>query len=125
MKDQEIYQKIAKIMWSIMLPEAKIFEISGKCYGSFMEDESWFSDADGNRFQFAFDDVPILPLHEIMTLAAELKRLEPFAQKPWTHFKAVLHDSGKFKMEFAYVPEEENVIGVYMKSATKEGLGNW
>ncbi|MCY7296226.1 hypothetical protein HJG39_12400 [Alteromonas sp. a30] len=37
------------------------------------------------------------------------------SKENWTHFKASLTEKGKFKIEFAYIPEDDSWPGVYMK----------
>ncbi|WP_066097409.1 immunity protein YezG family protein [Xanthomonas massiliensis] len=124
MSDKDIYSAVGKIMWSLMPKRAVKFELFGKFYDDFSEDEAWLIDASGGRFQFDFDNYPTMPLHEIMENMRRLRTMEPFKREPWTHFKAILNEEGKFKVEFAYVPREQDVIGVYMRGGTAQELAD-
>jgi len=115
MSVEEIYSAVARIMWSIMPERAVVFELFGKCYGGYSENEVWFTDSAGQRFQFEFGGSPVRPLYELMKSMEALKGEEPFVREPWTHFKAILGSGGKFKLDFAYIPKEEDVIGIYMR----------
>lgn len=122
MIDSEIYESVAKMMWSIMPRSAALFELFGKCYDDFLEDEVWFVDEFGKRFQFGFDDYPEDVLHEIMKKMCLLKEMEPFARQPWTHFRATLTDKGGFKLDFSHVPRERDVVGIFMQGGADAGL---
>ncbi|WP_449467353.1 hypothetical protein [Stenotrophomonas humi] len=124
MTDSEIYNAVAKAMWSIMPKEAVFFEIFGKCYDDFLEHEAWLVGASGERFQFGFDDYPEKVLYEVMRNMRLLKEMDPFKAQPWTHFMVTLSEKGGFKVSFAYVPREENVIGIYMRGGTDKELAD-
>lgn len=122
--DSEIYRAVAKIMWSIMPKEAVLFELFGKCYVDFLEEEVRFVGESGEAFQFGFDDYPEVLLCEVMRNMRILKGLDPFERRPWTHFKATLSKLGEFKVNFAYVPREEDAIGIYMRGGTEQELAD-
>ena len=48
----------------------------------------------------------------------DLKRCSIFSKEPWTHFKVSLNEERSFKIEFAYIPEENSWVGLYMKSVS-------
>lgn len=51
---------------------------------------------------------------KIISLMEELKSLDMFIEK-WTHFKISLTEEGKIDFEFAYIPEEDSWVSIYMR----------
>ncbi|MCT9979465.1 antitoxin YezG family protein [Acinetobacter sp. I-MWF] len=60
------------------------------------------------------DEIPHEIGQKIMILIAELRSLDNFKEK-WTNFKVTLIDTGKFNIEFAYIPEEDHWPSLSMR----------
>ena len=114
-EDQKISQEIVKLMWSIMSHEAVKFEFYSKIYNSYDENRAVFFNNKNEQFYFEFDEMPVEIFDQIVKLARQLRTLPPYKKEPWTHFKVTLHDDGKFNFDFAYIPEEKDELGIYMK----------
>ncbi|MDW6092427.1 DUF600 family protein [Vibrio rhizosphaerae] len=121
--DQKIYTEIGKALWSIMPDTVSeiyfygdIFPNSKGCTTEFRLKQdgsiSWF------RFGENPEDVELF----ILSRAERLQKNEPYKREPWTHFKATLTEAGKFKMDFAYIPEDDSWPGLFMKRVSELSL---
>lgn len=119
MKDIKIYQETTQLMWSIMPTRAMYYEFYGKIYNNYLEHLSIFYDKEYNKFYFDFGKTPKQVTINILNLMSKLRTLPLFKKEPWTHFKITLHDDGKSDFEFAYIPEDKDEPGVYMKEGNR------
>ncbi|ASA57901.1 MULTISPECIES: immunity protein YezG family protein [Vibrio] len=121
--DQKIYAEIGRSLWNIMPHTASeiyfygdIFPKSKGCTTEFKLKKdssiSWF------KFGENPEDVELF----ILSKAELLQKTEPYKQEPWTHFKATLTEAGKFKMDFAYIPEDDSWPGLFMKRVSELSL---
>lgn len=116
-EDQKIYQRIGKLLWSIMHEEAQRVTYSGFLYPSFKGYRSrWFTkDNHEKGFNIDFDN-PIEEVEkELESLVNALQKCGLFAKEPWTHFEASLNEQGNFKIQFSYIPEEDSWPSLYMR----------
>ncbi|WEV49337.1 hypothetical protein OZX61_02285 [Acinetobacter sp. ESL0695] len=114
MNDQQIYQKIGELLWSIMAEEAIIIFCTGTIYSdSNSYSFRWFTQ-NGEKKSFDFYKMPNEIGDQIIVLMEELRCLDIFVEK-WTHFKISLTDDEKFNIDFAYIPEEDSWVSLYMK----------
>lgn len=60
------------------------------------------------------DEIPHEIGQKIIILMSELRSLDIFKEK-WTNFKVTLSDTGKFNIEFAYIPEEDHWPSLSMR----------
>lgn len=114
MSEQEIYQKIGELLWSIMAEEATIIFCTGTIYSDSNSYSFRWLTQDGKRKSFDFDKMPGEVGGQIILLMETLRSLDMFTEK-WTHFKISLTEEGKINFEFAYIPEEDRWPGLYMR----------
>jgi hypothetical protein len=117
MKDQEIYQKLGELLWSIMNENVQIFFCEGYIYSDATSYSFEWVESNGRIGWFDFDAVPHEIGDEIINLMEKLNSSEIFKEK-WTHFKISLSEEGKFNIEFAYIPEDDRWPGLYMKAVS-------
>ncbi|CAM0602398.1 immunity protein YezG family protein [Acinetobacter baumannii] len=114
MNEQEIYQKIGELLWSIMPQDAQIITFIGKIYPEYQGWGTSFILKNGKLSTFDFGEEPADIELQIKDLANNLRNLDIFKEK-WTHYKITLTDTGKFNIDFAYIPEEDSWVSLYMK----------
>jgi len=115
MKDQEIYQKLGELLWSIMNENVQIFFCEGYIYSDATSYSFEWIESNNRIGWFDFDAIPHEIGDEIINLMEKLNNSEIFKEK-WTHFKIFLTEEGKFNIEFAYIPENDRWPGLYMKA---------
>ncbi|ASA57875.1 immunity protein YezG family protein [Vibrio gazogenes] len=120
--DQKIYQHIGKALWSIMPENASSIYCIGMIYPDTYQIGPEWIDSNGLVQCFDFDNYPNEFCDKIYCLTQKLQRLPPFDREPWTHFKATLTEAGKFKMDFAYIPEDDSWSGLFMKRVSELSL---
>jgi Fe-S cluster biosynthesis and repair protein YggX len=114
MNEQEIYQKIGELLWSIMATEARIIFCEGYIYPDTNSCSfEWLTQND-KKDSFEFDEYPVEIGNQIISLITKLRALDIFREK-WTHFKISLTEEEKIGFEFAYIPEEDSWVSLYMK----------
>lgn len=118
MNDQEIYQKIGELLWSIMAEEATIIFCTGMIYLDLNSYSFRWLTQDGKNKSFDFDKMPGEIGDKIISLMEELRELEIFTEK-WTHFKISLTEEGKIDFTFAYIPKDDYWPGLYMKGVSE------
>ncbi|MFW1649767.1 immunity protein YezG family protein [Acinetobacter nosocomialis] len=117
MKDQEIYQKLGELLWSIMNENAHIIFCEGYIYSDAKSYSFEWIESNNRIGWFDFDTIPHEIGDEIINLMEKLNSSEIFKEK-WTHFKISLTEEGKFNIEFAYIPEDDRWPGLYMKAVS-------
>lgn len=118
MKDQEIYQKIGELLWSIMAEEAKTIFCEGYIYPDTNSCGFEWLTQNGKKDSFDFDKVPVEIGNQIIALMEELRSLDMFVEK-WTHFKISLTEEGKIDFEFAYISKDDYWPGLFMKGVSE------
>ena len=114
MNEQQIYQKIGELLWSIMAKEAKTIFCEGYIYPDTNSCSfEWLTQND-KKDSFDFDKIPVEIGNQIIFLIEELRALDIFPEK-WTHFKISLTEEGKIGFEFAYIHEEDSWVSLYMR----------
>lgn len=114
MNEQEIYQKTAELIWSIMPEEAKIMVCEGKIYPEHNSYSfEWITETNQICW-FEMDNIPHEIGQKIIITMEELRSLDIFLEK-WTHFKISLTEAGKIDFEFAYIPEEDSWVSLDMR----------
>jgi hypothetical protein len=121
--DQKLYERIGKSLWSIMPEEASEIYFYGDI---FPNSEGYTTEfklkTDNSISWFKFGKNPKEIEKSIFSEAKLLQGLDPYKDNPWTHFKATLTESGKFKMEFAYIPQDDSWPGLFMKRVSELSL---
>lgn len=112
--DQVIYQKLGELLWSVMSPEDSNIIFRGQVYSDH-QDFQLLSDTDQIP---GYIEIPTNLFFDLRELVEDLKKCSVFSKEPWNHFKVFLNQEGSFKIEFAYIPEEHNWVGLYMKSVS-------
>ena len=118
MNEQEIYQKIGELLWSIMAEEATILFCTGMIYLDLNSYSFRWLTQDGKNKSFDFDKMPGEIGDKIISLMEELRELEIFTEK-WTHFKISLTEEGKIDFAFAYIPKDDYWPGLFMKGVSE------
>ncbi|WAU72844.1 immunity protein YezG family protein [Acinetobacter sp. TR11] len=124
MKDQEIYQQIGELLWSIMPQEAEVIYFTGKVYPDFQGWGTTFLLKKGSRGTFDFGQEPTNIELKIKDLVCDLRDLEIFKEE-WTHFKVSLTEEGKIGFNFAYIPEEDDWVSLYMRGISDLSEEEW
>lgn len=114
MKDQEIYQKVGELLWSIMPNDATEIYFIGDIYPEHYSGGAEWRLKNGNIDSFPIGERAYEIEENIRELMKELRSLEVFVEK-WTHYKITLTEEGKFNVDFAYIPEEDNWVSLYMR----------
>ena len=117
MNEQEIYQKIGELLWSIMPKEAKEIYFTGDLYPEHYSGGIDWLMADSKIATYSFGESPYEIERQIYDLMHELQSMEVFNEK-WANYRIILTESGKFNIEFAYVPEEDHWPNLYMKGVS-------
>jgi hypothetical protein len=112
--DQVIYQKLGELLWSVMSPEDSDIIFRGQVYSDH-QDFQLLSNT--NRIP-RYIEIPTNLFFDLRELMENLKKCSVFSKEPWTHFKVFLNEKGNFKIEFAYIPEENSWVGLYMRSVS-------
>ena len=117
MNEQDIYQKIGELLWSIMPQEAEIITFVGKIYPEYQGWGTSFILKDGSLSTFDFGEEPADIELRIRDLVNVLRDSDVFKEK-WMHYKITLTDAAKFNIDFAYIPEEDSWVNLYMKAVS-------
>ena len=112
--DQVIYQRLGELLWSVMSPEDSNIIFRGQVYSDY-QDFQLLSDIDQIP---RYIEIPTNLFFDLRELVEDLKKCSVFSKEPWNHFKGFLNEEGSFKIEFAYIPEENSWVGLYMKSVS-------
>ena len=118
MNNQEKYQKIGELLWSIMAEEATILFCTGMIYLDLNSYSFRWLTQDGKNKSFDFDKMPGEIGDKIISLMEELRELEIFTEK-WTHFKISLTEEGKIDFAFAYITKDDYWPGLFMKGVSE------
>ncbi|WEV49349.1 hypothetical protein OZX61_02345 [Acinetobacter sp. ESL0695] len=114
MNNQETYKRIGELLWSIMPKEAEIITFIGNIYPEYQGWGTSFILKNGSLSTFSFGEEPTdIELH-IKYLVNNLRNSDIFKEK-WTHYKVTLTNTGKLNIDFAYIPEEDSWVSLYMK----------
>lgn len=114
MNEQDIYQKIGELLWSIMVEDAETIICEGYIYSEFNSYSFEWVTKENKIGWFDMNEIPHGIGKEIIILMSELRSLDSFKEK-WTNFKVTLTDTGKFNIEFAYIPEEDHWPSLSMR----------
>lgn len=117
MNEQEIYQEIGELLWSITVEDAKTIFYEGFIYPDTKSYSFEWMESNSRIGWFDFDAIPHEIGDEIIHLMERLNSSEIFKEK-WSHFKISLTEDGKFNIEFAYIPEDDRWPGLYMKAVS-------
>ncbi|WP_120512570.1 immunity protein YezG family protein [Photobacterium salinisoli] len=118
-EDQKIYRKIGEILWSIMPESAQEMYLIGKIYPDTYELCLEWLQKDLSIGRFGFDNYPHKVCEDIYELACKLQKQAPFEREVWTHFKVILTESGKIKVEFCYIPQDDSWPGLLMNRVSE------
>lgn len=120
MNDQDIYKKIAKLLWSIMPEEAKEIKYVGMFYPTNSQaGANWVDKLDTiNSFYDGFNNSVEKIEREIHKLVVDLQQCSIFAEDPWTHLSITLTENGKLKLDFAYISKEDSWPSLYMRAVS-------
>jgi len=117
MKDQEIYQKISELLWSIMPEGATIMYFTGDIYPEHFSGGAKWLFKNRKIETFAFGERAYESENKICLLIDELRSLDIFKEKR-TNYKVTLTEEGKFNIEFVYISEVDHWPGLYMKGVS-------
>lgn len=117
MKDQEIYQKLGELLWSIMPEDALEIYFIGCIYPDYSAGGAEWLTKERKIISFEMGQRPYEIEDQIINLIESLRLLDIFKEK-WTHFKITLTNSRKFSTEFGYIPREDSWVNLYMKAVS-------
>lgn len=112
MEIQEIYKAICQRIWSFFPTEASSISFYAHIYENHYGYSVDFIVND--KMTWFEDNEPSDIYMEIINLLKELNQHMLFDQK-WTQCIVTLYDDGEFKINFAYVPDEDSWSGLYLK----------
>lgn len=113
--DQEFYQKIGELLWSVMPIEANELIIYGQLYDEH-QSFRFTVECEGSIESLSLDrEIRV----QLRTLLEGLQKCEIYTKEPWTQFKVTLSNEGKIRINFAYIPEEDSWTGLYMRSISE------
>ena len=119
-KDQEIFQEIGRLLWSIMPLDIEKIILFGKDYESYSQTQFILKDKKGILRSFAFQEANDDQIgKQILDLAIKLRFIPPYTTSPWTHFKVELTDNCQFKIDFKYISWEDDSSGIFMRTANE------
>ncbi|WP_165010426.1 immunity protein YezG family protein [Neisseria yangbaofengii] len=111
---EEIYAKIARIIWKFFPKEASCINYYAQLFN---ESSGYTIDfiIDGKTKWFGFGETPEVAA-DILALLEAVRAIPPFKGKEqWTHCHVSLLDSGKFNIKFAYISESDSWPNLFMK----------
>jgi len=112
--DQIIYQKIGKLLWSVMSLKDNKIVFRGRIYFEHQDFQLLCETNEGPKYVEMTNDL----FFDLRKLMEDLKQCLIFNKEPWTQFKVVLNEDGNFKIDFAYISEEDSWPGLYMRSVS-------
>lgn len=116
-KLEQIFKKIAEIIWSFFPKEASCINY----YAQVFQDHSEYTIdfiVDDEVKWFAFGETPEVA-DSILELLGNIKKYHPFkGTEQWTHCHISLLDSGRFNIDFAYITEADSWPGLYMRGVS-------
>ena len=115
MKEQEIYQKIGELLWSIMPDEAVRIDFIGSIYPEHYSGGAEWVVANGDIHYFPLGQRPDEIEGEIINL---MKQLRATLSQEWTQYKFSLFDNIEFNIKFAYVPDEDSWPMLYLRGVS-------
>lgn len=118
MNEQELYQKIGELLWSIMAEDAGIMFCEGYIYPDSSSYSFEWLTKNNKTVWFDFDQIPHEVGDKVIQLMETLITLEIFKEK-WTQFKISLTDAGKFNIDFAYISINDRWPGLFMKGVSE------
>lgn len=119
--DQEFYQKIGELLWSVMPIEANELIIYGQIYDQH-QSFRFTVEREGSIESLSLDrEIRV----QLRTLIEGLQKCEIYAKEPWTQFKITLSNEGKFIINFAYILEEDSWPRIYMKGISDLSEDEW
>ena len=124
MKDQELYQKIGELLWSIMPENALEIYYIGCIYPDYSAGGAEWLTIENKIVSFEMGQRAYDIESQIDELIIELRSLDIFKEK-WTHFKIKLTDNGGFNTEFGYIPREDSWVNLYMRGISDLTEEEW
>lgn len=119
--DQEFYQKIGELLWSVMPVESEELILKGQLYIEHQE----FQLISKTKGETLYLSIPTDVLLNSRDLMKKLQKCEIYAKEPWTQFKITLSNEGKFRINFAYIPEEDSWPRIFMKGISDFTEKEW
>ena len=124
MKDQELYQKIGELLWSIMPENALEIYYIGCIYPDYSAGGAEWLTIENKIVSFEMGQRAYDIESQIDELIIELRSLDIFKEK-WTHFKIKLTDNGGFNRVFGYIPREDSWVNLYMRGISDLTEEEW
>ena len=111
--DQIIYTELGRILWSIMEEDDYLITLTGQLYPEY-QDFQLFSQDQLER-EVKYIEITSELFIQLIQLMEELQKSPIFLSEKWTQFQAAIDNNGKFKIEFAYIDEQDSWANLYMK----------
>lgn len=110
---ERIHRELARLLGSVAPQEAAEMHVEGFTFPDHDSHQAYWLRDDGSVGHFGFDQPDAID--RVGLLMREMRGLEPYAAEPWTHFHIKLTHEGQLTIDFAYIPEEQSMSGVYMR----------
>ena len=115
-KDElNLYVKIGKLLYSILLPNAKYVFMKGYIYEiNTSLTWGWRDDTDSKIKLNTMYYPPGTIEEQILKLLEKIKNKYADNEKRWNHFKLILDKDGNLIIEHTYIPDWDSWSGLYM-----------
>ena len=118
MQEQEIYQKIGELLWSIMVDDADTIYCEGFMYPEIDSYSFEWITKQNKIAWFEMNEIPHEAGQNVISLMEELRSLDFFFFY-WTHFKISLTEQGNIDFKFAYIPKNDYWPGLFMRGVSE------
>lgn len=119
-KDElNLYVKIGKLLYSILLPNAKYVLMEGYIYEIDTSLTWWWEDGTNGVINLdTMDYPPRAAKEQILKLLEKIKNKYADNEKIWNHFRLILNKNGDLTIEHTYIPEWDSWPGLYMRAVS-------
>ncbi|VEI58508.1 Protein of uncharacterised function, DUF600 [Pasteurella multocida] len=109
------YIEIAKTIWSTMPSEAKEYVVQCEIFPNTESCKLFWTTSKGIKKEYSMDGFPDEVATKLMILFRELNEIMRSDNNFWSHCQFTLMESGEFKIQFAYIIEEDSWNMLYMR----------
>ena len=103
------------MLYSILSPGIEKVVFLGKLFPLHSGHQVQLITPDARVKYFELGKNPAELERKVMEAAQRLKASLPFRDNPWSHFKFSISSDKRINVDFAYVPEDDDWVGVYMR----------
>jgi len=115
--EQDILNNIGKILWAIFPEEAEYIIFEGQLYDQHQGSTVTYERIDGSIY-WNEEAPPYEYISEIFELLKKFRSSKLFSKEDFTHVKIRLSNEMKITTKFAYISEDDNWPGLYMRGVS-------